>query len=894
MKLKSAFVLLLAACAYTLCAEVAGYAGFRTGKLLPEPRVLEVSKSPTPLSGKVAIRWATPTPPAEAAAALEVVEAIVGELPENPEGLDLEITLKISPDLPPQGYTLTVAENPNAQSATAEITGGSLRGVYYGAATLAQGVSLGDGGGAIPGIAKVEDFPEWEHRFVSDVMANSTDAHFLELAAKKIGGICLRTEGDWQSDEWFSQNAPQLAAMRKAHDLDLADVMIQMHLYPIWSGRAMNLAHEEDIQLIINAVRRFAEAGATSIMVAVDDHTPRAEDQKTYTLPTDEEKARFNGSAGKAHGMIMRRLHDALRACHPDLTLTMVVAPYATENHGLRYPEVQRYFTDWASEAPSEVGLVWTGRNVFSPKTTLEEADQVKSLLNGNPLIMFSNSNGIAAPLPLWRTTFYPEMLRDSRGMILLWGSYFLRPLEKIYYLGANAYLWNPANYNADRDYKVAAAEPFLALQHSYQATMARRSTGNRKHLAKTFKNFEGAYNRAVSVQTPDGKPLPLEQVKGYLNYERSVLDYQPPILVVQEHGKAAVNLRPRGDRPDSEPPDNGYAQLCFDSSGNQFDTIAANAGYSFDPDWQVTTLRTSDGWRADVTIPYAAFENDPRLNFVKPAPGVIWRVNFHRVNNAKGLVSSFGTQGDGFHQPEWFGELHFSAAPSDVACEGSYPYHLQGVDMNEKGEYFWSFSDRIVKTDHTGKVIKVAKVGLHSGDLCCRDGKVYSSFSIIDDYGLGAEWGSIRVYDQKDLSLLAEHKIVDKLGCDGIAATPYGFVVSILLRPSVDQATTLLFTYDPEFKLQDTRTVNHGPVYSGIQSFKRLPEGGYIAAPYGDETLILDDNLNIAARYEFSMPDGIVPSGARTGISAHYNSRERGDYRAYLSSYDLTRETER
>ncbi|MFM8271458.1 MAG: hypothetical protein ACKODX_03905, partial [Gemmata sp.] len=53
------------------------------------------------------------------------------------------------------------------------------------------------------------------------------------------------------------------------------------------------------------------------------------------------------------------------------------------------------------------------------------------------------------------------------------------------------------------------------------------------------------------------------------------------------------------------------------------------------------------------------------------------------------------------------------------VSCEGTYPHHLQGVCTDEKDAIFWCFTTKLVKTDRTGKVVKLVEVANHHGDLC-------------------------------------------------------------------------------------------------------------------------------------------------------------------------------
>jgi hypothetical protein len=65
------------------------------------------------------------------------------------------------------------------------------------------------------------------------------------------------------------------------------------------------------------------------------------------------------------------------------------------------------------------------------------------------------------------------------------------------------------------------------------------------------------------------------------------------------------------------------------------------------------------------------------------------------------------------------------------VTCQGTYPLHLQGVCTNERDAIYWSWTDALVKTDASGKVIRRVKVPSHHGDLCFQGGRVYVAVNL-------------------------------------------------------------------------------------------------------------------------------------------------------------------
>ncbi|MEA4862475.1 MAG: beta-N-acetylglucosaminidase domain-containing protein [Victivallaceae bacterium] len=704
---------LLALCAASL-ALAASAAENLLGVSFPSRPSRSFSMISMPVSGVVSVTASDP-------AVAEMVAKIASfGIEAERGGSDLILKLKKDPSLPIHGYRIDFAAEP------VTIHASDNRGFYYAAASLRQMLQRGkDGRLYLSHAPEVTDFPKWTEPCVSDIMNNGTFNNLLTLARYKIAGICLRTEGNWQDEKWMKDMAPVLADIKRSAELDLCDVVIQMHLFPK-AQRRMNLADESDIKLITDRVRTFAENGVKTVMIAVDDLTPR--DGKTFTYFTEQEKAKFGPNAGRGHGYVMKRLYDSLHNDFPNLRLMMVVAPYASENHNSQYPEVQEYFRQWGKAAPEQVFLVWTGPYVFSPVITREEQDNIKQYLSGQRMIVFDNSNGVAAPMPVWNGIRFPGMERESDGVVIIWGSFFLRPLERIYYLTAIDYFWDPENYDADRSYTLAAhelfgaaaAQPLLRLQKAFQAVEAAMSTTDRRDFAPLLAEFELALTAAKKVTDAEGKPLPLAQLDAPLAAAREFLNGGTRKLEISKEKPAAIKLidrkNPKDPEPtevtigndgenlllhfyipnpeppaktvalphdapvyladdcvemfiqpcrrkavwlNSEPPSDGYAHLVFDFAGNRFDEYGVSSGFNYDPRWEVRTAPAKNGWTADVTIPFAAFERFKPF-FEQPGPGAEWKINLHRVNNKTGQVQSWDGRGDTFHAPQFFGELLF------------------------------------------------------------------------------------------------------------------------------------------------------------------------------------------------------------------------------------------
>jgi len=206
------------------------------------------------------------------------------------------------------------------------------------------------------------------------------------------------------------------------------------------------------------------------------------------------------------------------------------------------------------------------------------------------------------------------------------------------------------------------------------------------------------------------------------------------------------------------------------------------------------------------------------------------------------------------------------------VTCEGTYPHHLQGVCTDDKDAIFWSFTTKLVKTDRTGKVVKLVDVANHHGDLCFHRGKVYVALNLgkfNDPKGNADSW--VYVYDAGDLALLAKHKTPEVFhGAGGIAFHDGRFLVVGGLPNDVTE--NYAYEYDTNFKFMKKHILASGHTHLGIQT-ATFADGHWWFGCYGrpkSETafstppilLKADASLKKVERFEFDCSLGIVPVG--------------------------------
>ncbi len=198
-----------------------------------------------------------------------------------------------------------------------------------------------------------------------------------------------------------------------------------------------------------------------------------------------------------------------------------------------------------------------------------------------------------------------------------------------------------------------------------------------------------------------------------------------------------------------------------------------------------------------------------------------------------------------------------------EVACEGEYPRHLQGVCTDGKDAIFWSFTTRLVKTDRDGKITRQVDVASHHGDLCFHEGKVYVAVNLgkfNDPKGNADSW--VYVYDAADLSLLARRHTPEAFhGAGGVAFHDGTFLVVGGLPDDVTE--NYVYEYDAAFRFVKKHALAGGHTLMGVQT-AAFADGHWWFGCYGDPKILLkvDASLKRVERFEFDCSLGIVPVG--------------------------------
>jgi len=152
------------------------------------------------------------------------------------------------------------------------------------------------------------------------------------------------------------------------------------------------------------------------------------------------------------------------------------------------------------------------------------------------------------------------------------------------------------------------------------------------------------------------------------------------------------------------------------------------------------------------------------------------------------------------------------------VTCEeGVYPRHLQGV-ATDGAFIYWSFTDKLTKTDAEGRNVKTTGAPNHSGDLCCVGGVLYVATNLgkFNTEDKADSW--VYAYKAGDLSFVSKWKVPElRHGAGGITWRDGRFYVVGGLPK--DHVRNYVYEYTPDFKFVTRHVLETGYTGLGIQT---------------------------------------------------------------------------
>lgn len=210
------------------------------------------------------------------------------------------------------------------------------------------------------------------------------------------------------------------------------------------------------------------------------------------------------------------------------------------------------------------------------------------------------------------------------------------------------------------------------------------------------------------------------------------------------------------------------------------------------------------------------------------------------------------------------------------ASCEGSYPRHLQGICTNGKDAIYWSWTEAIVKTDLSGRILKKVAGPDHQGDLCYVDGKIYVAVNLGKFNRPAGEANSwVFIYDAETLQELERHAVPELVhGAGGMAHHAGRFIIIGGLPPGTNE--NYVYEYDRQFKFIKRHTLRSGYTLMGIQTVEHA-DGAWWFGCYGKPTVLLraDENFQFNGKWEFNAAVGIAHLGAGQFLIAENKSNK-------------------
>lgn len=197
------------------------------------------------------------------------------------------------------------------------------------------------------------------------------------------------------------------------------------------------------------------------------------------------------------------------------------------------------------------------------------------------------------------------------------------------------------------------------------------------------------------------------------------------------------------------------------------------------------------------------------------------------------------------------------------AACEGSYPRHVQGVCTDGKA-LFWSWTDAMVKTDLSGKILLQQPADDHHGDLCHHDGKIYVATNLgkfNQPAGQADSW--VYVYDAATLKEITRKRVPELVhGAGGMACDGRRFLIIGGLPDGVEE--NYLYEYDLDLTFIRRHTLPSGHTHLGIQTAEYDGTAWWFGC-YGTPKILLraDNELNLTGKWQFDASVGIIHTGA-------------------------------
>ncbi len=236
---------------------------------------------------------------------------------------------------------------------------------------------------------------------------------------------------------------------------------------------------------------------------------------------------------------------------------------------------------------------------------------------------------------------------------------------------------------------------------------------------------------------------------------------------------------------------------------------------------------------------------------------------------------------------------IAFENFPDTVRCEEIYVgsknlnRHKQGMASDYKQFLYWSHNEKLVKSDFSGKILKMVDVPNHHGDLTWYMGNIYvavnhGEFSTV--IGLADNW--IYVYDGENLNFIRKMPVPElAYGAGGIGCHHGRLMV---VGGVADLCTeNYVFEYDLQGNFIKRHTIASGATHLGIQTINYWGGKWYLGCygPPNNVGLIVTDYEFKILHFDYNVDPakGNIPIGNNMIIVGDWHNEA---YLKELESY--------
>jgi hypothetical protein len=438
---------------------------YYSGAILPTPRDVRYGDEDVELVDGPAGRWTYHADLVGAGRARELVSRLLARriaayadqfpaLKALPSGGGVPVVFAVargdrSETLPAGGYTLKIGPEGIV------CLGVDEAGVTSGLASLLQLFTVREGK-LVARCATVRDWPAFHTRYTSEYHLPGQD-FFDWMMTYKINGFAacypaMRWEGLGDA-----QRESLRAIGRYIEAYRTMKFLVQFHIGGRGGCRPVDCGSDADVARLLATIEEtLALSRASHVMICYDDVTPELQ---------PNERGRWQRPA-QAHGYVVERVHEAVRARQPDAVVSFC-SPYYQGRHHPRWRETNpgladalAYMADLKAWKNRDVRIVWTGPVTESRSIVQEDIDHYLDLVGRDrKLFYWDNTWHYHQPLRNFHAQYlkgFVEHCADRTSYVNINGT---QPIGRFFSVTANDYYWNPDAFDPGHSRRHAVAQ---------------------------------------------------------------------------------------------------------------------------------------------------------------------------------------------------------------------------------------------------------------------------------------------------------------------------------------------------------------------------------------------------------------------------------------------------